>query len=367
MSLIQIEHLKKEYPNSTPLKDICCEIRKGEVVSVIGPSGSGKSTLLRCLNRLEEPTAGTVVLNGENITDSKCNITLVRRKMGIVFQTFNLFNNLNVIENVVYAPVTLLKTPKEIAIKTGLELLDRVGMKDRADRFPDELSGGQKQRVAIARAIAMRPEILMMDEPTSALDPTMTGEVLSVIRDLAGDGMTMLIVTHEMKFARDVSDRIFYLDEGIIFEEGTPEEIFEHPKKEKTRQFIRRLKTLDLDIPSADLNYQRIFSQIGSFGKESGLDTPSLRNVMLAFEELIMQNILKAAEQDKDAFPVHFHAEHSEVDGMISVVIRWGGKEYNPLIHGDELSVLLIRKLAEKAAFSRDGGNCVTVRFLPRQ
>ncbi|MBQ9482948.1 MAG: amino acid ABC transporter ATP-binding protein, partial [Ruminiclostridium sp.] len=189
--MIKIEHLRKEYPNVTPLKDVCVEINKGDVISVIGPSGTGKSTLLRCLNQLEEPTSGTVIVDGEVITGPKCDISLVRRKMGMVFQSFNLFSNLNIIENVMSAPVNLLKKPKAEARKEALELLKRVGLAEKAENYPDELSGGQKQRVAIARAIAMKPEIILFDEPTSALDPTMVGEVLSVIRSLAKEGMTM--------------------------------------------------------------------------------------------------------------------------------------------------------------------------------
>ena len=286
MSMIKIEHLRKEYPNVTPLKDVSVEINKGDVISIIGPSGTGKSTLLRCLNQLEEPTSGTVTIDGEIITDPKCDITLVRRKMGMVFQSFNLFANLNIIENVMSAPVNLLKTPKEQAYKEGMELLKRVGLAEKAKNYPDELSGGQKQRVAIARAIAMHPEIILFDEPTSALDPTMVGEVLSVIRSLAKEGMTMMIVTHEMKFARDVSNRVFFMDEGGIYEDGTPEQIFGNPTKERTRVFIKRLKQIFLEISSPDFDFIGFNAQIEKFGRDNMIAPKMLRNIELAFDLL---------------------------------------------------------------------------------
>ena len=238
MSLISVSHLRKSYNGVTVLKDVNAEIGKGEVISIIGPSGTGKSTFLRCLNRLETPDGGRIVVDGQDVTDPKTDIPAVRRKMGMVFQNFNLFGNLTVIGNIMAAQCDLLKkTPAEAKAK-AMELLARVGLAEKADALPDELSGGQKQRIAIARALAMDPDILLFDEPTSALDPTMVGEVLAVIKDLAKTGMTMLIVTHEMGFARDVSTRIFFMNEGIIYEEGAPDAIFNHPTKPKTIEFV---------------------------------------------------------------------------------------------------------------------------------
>ena len=216
-TIITIKHLRKEYPNVTPLKDVNTEIRRGEVISIIGPSGTGKSTLLRCINLLEKPTGGEIFIDGVQINAPNTDVPLLRRRMGMVFQSFNLFNNMNVIENIMAAPVDLLKMPKQDAYNKGIELLRTVGLADKAQSFPNELSGGQKQRVAIARTLAMNPEIVLFDEPTSALDPTMVGEVLNVIRSLAKQGLTMMIVTHEMRFARQVSTRIFYMDQGIIY------------------------------------------------------------------------------------------------------------------------------------------------------
>lgn len=241
MSLIRIEHLRKEFPDVTPLKDVNLEVRPGEVISIIGPSGTGKTTLLRCINRLEEPTSGKIIIDDEEVTAPKYDLTRIRRKVGMVFQSFNLFSNLNVAENIMTGPVRLLNKTKQEAYDEAMELLERVGLSEKALNYPDELSNGQKQRIAIMRALAMNPEVMLFDEPTSALDPTMVGEVLQVIKGLAGDGMTMLIVTHEMQFANDVSDRILYMDEGVIYEEGTPEQIFGSPKKDKTKSFISRL------------------------------------------------------------------------------------------------------------------------------
>ena len=241
MSLIRIEHLRKEFPDVTPLKDVNLEVNPGEVISIIGPSGTGKTTLLRCINRLEEPTSGKIIIDDEEVTAPKYDLTRIRRKVGMVFQSFNLFSNLNVAENIMTGPVRLLNKTKQEAYDEAMGLLERVGLSEKALNYPDELSNGQKQRIAIMRALAMNPEVMLFDEPTSALDPTMVGEVLQVIKGLAGDGMTMLIVTHEMQFANDVSDRIFYMDEGVIYEEGTPEQIFGSPKKDKTKSFISRL------------------------------------------------------------------------------------------------------------------------------
>ena len=362
MSLIKIEHLCKEYPDITPLKDVNAEISKGDVISIIGPSGTGKTTLLRCLNRLEEPTSGTVTVDGEVITDPRCDISKVRRKMGMVFQSFNLFANRNIIGNVISAPVDLLKIPREQAYKEGMELLRRVGLAEKAMSFPDELSGGQKQRVAIARAIAMKPEIILFDEPTSALDPTMVGEVLSVIRSLAKEGMTMMIVTHEMRFARDVSTRVFYMDEGGIYEEGTPAEIFDSPKREKTRIFIKRLKQLTIELNSRDADLLGAVSQIDEFGRKNLLSARTVRNMQLCFEELAVRSIIPGIDQE--AMPVVFTAEYSETDGHTKMTLTYGGKSFDPLTGGDELSAVIVKKLSSGAAYSYENGNRLEICFF---
>lgn len=235
---IHVDGLKKSFGKLQVLDGISADIYEGEVVVVIGPSGSGKSTFLRCLNRLEEFDEGTIIVNGSEISDKKINLNHVRENIGMVFQLFNLFDNLTVMENLTLAPVDLKKKTKEEARQTALELLRRVGLEEKANVYPCKLSGGQKQRVAIARALAMNPQIMLFDEPTSALDPEMVGEVLAVMKELAREGMTMVVVTHEMGFARDVADRVIFMSDGVIVEEGTPEEIFSNPQAERTKEFL---------------------------------------------------------------------------------------------------------------------------------
>ena len=220
---------------------IDANIQKGEVVVVIGPSGSGKSTFLRCLNLLETPNDGSIFIEGEEITGKKANVNQIRQKMGMVFQQFNLFTNMNIMRNMCVAPMTVKKTQRDVAEKRALELLRRVGLEDKIDSYPQQLSGGQKQRVAIARALAMDPDIMLFDEPTSALDPEMVGEVLAVMKELAASGMTMVVVTHEMGFAREVGDRVLFIDEGVILEENTPKELFENPQHPRTKDFLSKV------------------------------------------------------------------------------------------------------------------------------
>ena len=238
---IHVENLKKTFGKLEVLKDINIDIKQGEVLVVIGPSGSGKSTFLRCLNRLETATSGKIIVNGENISDKKININKARENIGMVFQHFNLFPNMTVLQNVALAPTELKKMSKEEALQTGMKLLQRVGLDSKAHSYPQQLSGGQKQRVAIARALAMNPSIMLFDEPTSALDPEMVGEVLAVMKELAKGGMTMIVVTHEMGFAREVADRIVFMDGGYIIEQGTPEEVLKNPKQERTISFLNKV------------------------------------------------------------------------------------------------------------------------------
>ena len=235
---IHVVDLKKSFGDNEVLCGITTDVYEGEVVCVIGPSGSGKSTFLRCLNKLEKATGGDIVIHDCHINDKKVNINKVRENIGMVFQHFNLFANMNVLRNLMLAPVDLKKATKEEAQANALKLLEMVGLSDKAESYPSQLSGGQKQRVAIARALAMNPDIILFDEPTSALDPEMVGEVLAVMKDLARKGMTMVVVTHEMGFARDVADRVIFMADGVIVEEGTPDEIFNNPKNERTRDFL---------------------------------------------------------------------------------------------------------------------------------
>ena len=238
---ISVKNLKKNFGSLEVLKDISLEVAEGEVVVLIGPSGSGKSTLLRCLNQLEKATSGQIVIDGFDVTDKHTDINKVRENIGMVFQHFNLFNHLNVLRNMTLAPVHLKTLSKEDANNKAMQLLERVGLSDKAGAYPSQLSGGQKQRVAIARALEMNPDIMLFDEPTSALDPEMVGEVLAVMKELARDGMTMIVVTHEIGFAREVASRVIFMEGGYIIEEGTPEEVLDHPKEPRTIDFLSKV------------------------------------------------------------------------------------------------------------------------------
>ncbi|HAP5963142.1 TPA: amino acid ABC transporter ATP-binding protein [Enterococcus faecalis] len=238
---ILVEHLVKKYGDNTVLNDINVSINEGDVVCVIGPSGSGKSTFLRCLNQLEEASSGDIIIDGANLTDKNTDINQVRQHIGMVFQHFNLFPHLSILENIVLAPTDLGRLSKDEAEKKALELIERVGLADKKDAYPDSLSGGQKQRVAIARALAMNPDIMLFDEPTSALDPEMVGDVLGVMKDLAKQGMTMVIVTHEMGFAKEVANRVMFIDGGNFLEDGSPEQVFENPQNPRTKDFLDKV------------------------------------------------------------------------------------------------------------------------------
>ena len=239
--MIEVKNLQKKFGKLNVLNGITETIKKGEKIVIIGPSGSGKSTFLRCLNLLEQPTSGSILFEGIELTDSKTDIDKVRRKMGMVFQHFNLFPHLTVLQNIMLAPVTQKLATKEEARAKALSLLKRIGLEDKADVYPSQISGGQKQRIAIVRSLAMEPDVMLFDEPTSALDPEMVGEVLSLMKELAAEGMTMAVVTHEMNFAREVADKILFMDKGIVAEKGTPDEIFNHPQNKRLQQFLQKV------------------------------------------------------------------------------------------------------------------------------
>ena len=291
--MISVKHLSKVYKNGDRelpvLRDVNCEIARGEVIGIIGPSGTGKSTFLRCLNRLEEPSGGQIEIGGVDILDRKADVNLLRRKMGMVFQSFNLFEHLTILDNITLCPRTLLGQSREAAEARAMELLQLVGLYDKAGSLPGELSGGQKQRAAIARCLAMDPEIILFDEPTSALDPTMVSEVLVVIRRLAREGMTMAIVSHEMQFIRSVSTRIFFMNEGVIYEEGTPEQIFEHPQRPATIAFINRIRTLEFKLADKHFDLYGMFGQVGVFCNKYGLGNDMLTKVQHVMEEMLYE------------------------------------------------------------------------------
>ena len=284
--MIEIQHLRKEYDQTTPIKDLNATINKGDVIAVIGPSGTGKTTLLRCINLLERPTSGHILVNGMDITKKDCNINKVRTKLGMVFQSFNLYEHLTVVENCMLAQTVLLKTPRQEAYQKAMSLLESVDMKNQALQYPNQLSGGQKQRAAIARTLSTDPDIILFDEPTSALDPLTVGEVEDVIAKLAKKGCTMMLVTHSMDFAYSVSNRVFYLDQGGIYEEGSPEQIFHEPQKELTRKFIRRLVSLEMDISEISHNLYEEMGKILAFAKEKDFDANRTMNTCYVYEEV---------------------------------------------------------------------------------
>ena len=287
MSLIQVNHLKKQFGSEIPLKDINLTVEEGDVIGIIGPSGTGKSTFLRCLNRLEKADEGEIIFHDMDICDPKTDLIQLRRKMGMVFQSFYLFPHMSVLDNIVIPQIDILGISKEEATETAMAQLDKVGLAGKAMNYPDELSGGQKQRVAIARALAMKPEVMLFDEPTSALDPTMVSEVLAVIENLARSGLTMIIVTHEMRLAREVSSKVIYIDEGIIYEEGSPEKIFDNPEKTKTREFIYRIKEWNWNTTLHDLDIYKILSSLEDFCKKEFMSEERFRSCRLLVEEFV--------------------------------------------------------------------------------
>ena len=333
--MIQIIHLSKTFTNPdgtviSPLKDVNCTIEKGEVISIIGPSGTGKSTLLRAINMLEPPTSGQIIVDGKDVTAGAYPLDKLRMKMGMVFQSFNLFEHKTVLENIIYAPMKLLKRSREEAVEEAMELLKKVGMAQKADVYPSSLSGGQKQRVAIARSLAMHPEVILFDEPTSALDPTMVGEVLSVIRQLAKEGMTMLIVTHEMRFARDVSTRIFFMNEGVIYEDGTPEQIFSHPVRSATKAFVNRIQKLVYEIDSNAFDFLQIRTGINRFCIKYNL----AEKADVAYE--IVKEMLFGLLPDLR--PLTLRLTHAELSGETALDFMAEGLKESPLPDGNALA-----------------------------
>ena len=346
--MIEVRNLKKIYNGNAVLKDVNAVIEKGEVISIIGPSGTGKSTFLRCLNLLEQPDGGEIRIDGINILDAKTDITAIRRKMGMVFQSFNLFGHLTVLENIAMAPMSLLKKSRAEAEAKAMELLKLVGLAGKANALPQELSGGQQQRIAIARALAMEPEIILFDEPTSALDPTMVNEVLSVMRNLAKTGITMLIVTHEMRFARDVSTRIFYMDEGVVYESGPAKELFENPVRPKTKAFLRRIDMLNFNLSKEDFDLYHIQSKVVEFAEKQMLDSKQIKALYSVLEELLINIIFP------EISTVNLEIDISEETKTTEISLTWQGEAVNPLESDSpigELARMIIRKRSRETSF----------------
>ena len=312
MSIIRVEHLEKAFENVTPIKDISFDINQGDVISVIGPSGTGKSTLIRAINMLEKPTDGKIFFHDECINDGSYNLSKLRKSIGMVFQSFNLFSHKTVMENITMAPMDLLGLSKEEAEAKATDLLKKVGLYSKRDNYPDELSGGQKQRIAIARCLAMDPEVILLDEPTSALDPTMINEVKSIIEELADSGKTMMIVTHEMDFAKSIANRVFYLDQGGIYEEGSPEEVFDNPKRERTIAFMKRTKNFNMDIDTSNIDLPEILDALIDFGRKNAIPKSMIYRLVLLVEELLAGIITNNADSIKK---LNVFIEYNAEDG----------------------------------------------------
>ena len=361
--MIELRHLRKAYPNAVPLADVNVTINDGDIISVIGPSGCGKSTLLRCINLLDKPTAGQIIVDGRDITAPGVKISEVRKKIGMVFQSFNLFGHLTVIENVMRAPMDLLGVSRQEAYDRGMELLHMVGMDGRAMNYPDMLSGGQKQRVAIARTLAMDPDIILFDEPTSALDPTMVGEVQSVIRELAGMGRTMMIVTHEMRFAREICNRVFYMDQGGVYEDGPPEQVFDHPQRERTRRFVRQLKVFQTIIDSREFDFRGAVGDIERYCYKNQIPAKTRGRIQSVFEELCQQILLPRFDTPRISFTV----EYEEQTGMASAIVYYDGAPFDPRTTENTIALSILRSQAVQFEHSVIDGehysNRVTVRI----
>ena len=357
MNVISVKNLEKRFGDNVILQNVTADVRQGEVISIIGPSGTGKSTLLRAINFLDPPTDGEVYFGGELIT--KRNVDSARRKMGMVFQSFGLFSHLSVINNLTAGPIRLLGTPKLQAEEEALGLLKTVGLSERANFLPRQLSGGQKQRVAIARCLAMSPEVILFDEPTSALDPTMVSEVMAVMRNLAKSGMTMLVVTHEMDFARDVSDRVFYMDECGIYEEGSPDEIFNSPKKPKTQAFIYNIRSYSYEVANRDFDYAEMLGGIENFCFRHAIEKTMANNLQLLAEELVI-NIV-SPQYGACSLELSF----SEKLASYELSVSYAGERSNALESAkDDLALALVKAHATEIRHEYDGAMNVITALL---
>ena len=364
--MIKIINISKKFGNLKVLENVSTQIAKGECIGLIGPSGTGKSVFLRTIAMLEKPDCGEIFINGTEITKKGIDINKIREKMGMVYQGFHLFSHLNVVDNITLAPIKVKKQDKIVAEKKAMELLSMVGLNDKAKSFPHELSGGQQQRIAIARCLAMEPEILLFDEPTSALDPTMTSEVLAIIRKLTTMGLTMIIVTHEMNFAKDVSNRIFFMDEGGIYEEGTPVDIFENPKRERTKAFINKLKVFSFEIYSKGFDMVTMNVQIEIFCRKYNIDLKKIYHIQLLLEELILEIFKHCYERSKPELA--FTVEYSEDSREIVICMTYLADRFNPFENDnkeeDNLGMLLVSKISKKSGYLFEKNqNTLTIKF----
>jgi len=358
--MIEVKHLTKSFDDVCPLKDVSVTINDGEVISIIGPSGTGKSTFLRCLNLLNTPTEGQIFVNGEEITAKGYDVSKIRKKMGMVFQNFYLFPHLTVIENIMKPQMDILKRSKQESYDNALMLLKRVGLYNKAYNFPDELSGGQKQRIAIARTLSIDPDIILFDEPTSALDPSMVGEVESVIKSLAGTGKTMIIVTHEMRFAKEVSTRVLFMDKASILESGTPKEIFENPIHTETRRFVKRLKYKEFNISEKNVDLLSLANNIDVFVSEHFLSEKIKTNLHVIFNCLIGNILYPRFDEIKN---IYFSMECNIDQRKVTVCVDYLGKEFNPLLYTENEDIKAILHNVDKYKYELNETEGNSLRF----
>ncbi len=356
MSLIEVSGLKKSFGPLEVLKGIDLNVEEGEHVAIIGGSGCGKSVFLRSLCLLEKPDAGRIVIDGKEITAKGARVDEIRRSMGMVFQKFHLFSEMNVMDNLCLAPMHLKGMKRQEAEEKAMGLLSQVGLASRAHSWPMVLSGGQQQRIAICRCLMMEPKVLLFDEPTSALDPTMVGEVLAVIRMLAKRDLTMLIVTHEMQFAREVANRVLFLKEGTIYEQGTPEEIFDHPRREKTVEFIHKIKYFTYDIRRSEFDLMKMQGGIQNFGEKYGLDRARINRLQVCCEELIYELTTHCPDAGKEE-NLKLSVAHAESDGTTEIDLSCVGDAYNPFEQEEDgLGVTILKKMAKRLDYRWENG-----------
>ena len=363
MSLIEIRGLCKSFGSLPVLRNVDLSLDEGERIVIIGSSGCGKSVFLRLIELLEKPDAGQIIIDGQDITARGADVDRIRRSMGMVYQKFHLFEHMDVMDNLCLAPTRLLGLSREQAEARAMELLSQVGLSSRAHRMPKALSGGQQQRVAICRCLMMEPKVLLMDEPTSALDPSMVGEVQAVIRMLAKRDMTMLIVTHEMSFAREVASRILFMADGGIYEQGTPEQIFDHPRREKTTAFIRKIKNLSCDITERSFDLMELQGSIEHFGDRYGLNRGRIYRLQICCEELIYE-MLSHCYDDAEPVELHLDIAYAELDRTAEIELLCAGRAYDPFAQEEDgLGVTILKRVGHSLTYSFDNGvNRIFVR-----
>ena len=363
-TVLTINNINKSYGDNLILNGLSLDVHKGEVIVIIGPSGCGKSTLLRCINALEPIQGGEIRLDGELIDGNSRNIAQIRQKIGMVFQNYELFPHKTVLQNIILAPMKVQKRSKDEVTEEAEQLLERVGLLDKKDSYPRQLSGGQKQRVAIVRALCMHPEIMLFDEVTAALDPEMVREVLDTMLELAKNGSTMLIVTHEMNFAREVASRVLFFADGGIYEQGTPAEIFDAPKREKTISFINKIKYFSYEITRRDFDLMQMQGGIQNFGEKYGLDQKHTYRLQICCEELIYE-LLDRCYPNRDDVDLELTVSHAEADGTTKIDLSCGGTAFNPFEQEEEvLGVTILKNMAQKLDYRHtDGRNQISIEL----